>query len=122
MRVALIAATAILAGCAGSLQLLEQGKVHNGTWNAASKTLEATVDGVKYAGTFSQNASVGTGFATSGTTSAIGTGVSSNGNGQAILRSADGKVIQCVFNASLGRGQGQCEGMDGRRFAMVIGG
>lgn len=116
------AAAALLAGCAGNLKLLEDGKVHNGTWNAATKTLEATIDGRHYSGTFSQNATVGTGFATAGGTSAIGTGISSNGGGQAILTSTDGKVIECFFQASLGRGQGQCQGMDGKRYALVIGG
>ena len=112
----------ILCGCAGNLRLLEDGKVHNGTWNAATKTLEATIDGRNYSGTFSQNASLGTGFATSGTKSAVGTTVYSNGGGQAVLTSADGKVIECFFTASMGRGQGQCQGMDGRRYVLVIGG
>lgn len=116
------AAAALLCGCAGNLRLLEDGKVHQGTWNAASKTLEATVDGRKYSGTFSQGATIGTGFATSGASSAIGTSLSSNGGGQAVLTSNDGKVIECVFQASLGRGQGQCQGMDGRRYVLVIGG
>jgi hypothetical protein len=122
MRKLLLIALLPLAGCAGNLQLLEQGKSHHGTWNAASKTLDATVDGTKYAGTFSQGATVGFGTGVSGTSFATGTAISSNGSGQAILTSADGKVIQCVFQASLGRGQGQCEGMDGRRFVLVIGG
>jgi len=122
MRVILLAASIALAGCAGNLKLIEQGKSHPGTWNAATKTLEATVDGTKYTGTFSQNASVGFGTGVSGTSFATGTAIGSNGSGQAILTSADGKIIQCVFQASLGRGQGQCEGGDGRRFVMVIGG
>jgi len=111
-----------LAGCAGNLKLLEDGKSHAGTWNAASKTLEATIDGKHYSGSFSQNASVGFGTGVSGTKFSTGTAVASNGSGQAILTSDDGKIIQCVFQAALGRGQGQCEGMDGRRFVLVIGG
>lgn len=107
---------AALSGCAGNLRLLEDGKSHAGSWNAATKTLEATIDGRKYSGTFSQNASVGFGTGMSGTKFATGTAVSSNGAGQAVLTSDDGKVIH------LGRGQGQCEGLDGRRFVLVIGG
>lgn len=120
--ITLAAASIALAGCAGNLKLIEQGKTHPGTWNAASKTIEATVDGTRYAGTFSQNASLGVGTGVSGTSFATGTAISSNGSGQAILTSADGKIIQCVFQAALGRGQGQCEDMDGRRFVLVIGG
>jgi hypothetical protein len=122
MKKLLLIALLPLAGCAGNLQLLEQGKSHPGTWNAASKTLEATVDGTKYAGSFSQNASVGFGTGVSGTRFATGTAISSNGSGQAVMTSTDGKVIQCVFQAAMGRGQGQCEGMDGRRFVLIIGG
>lgn len=110
-----------LGGCAGNLRLLEDGKVHPGSWNAATKTLEATIDGVKYNGSFSQNATVGYGTGVSGTRFATGTAIASNGGGQAILTSSNGKVIECVFQAALGRGQGQCSGLDGRRFALVIG-
>lgn len=120
-RMFLIAAF-LLTGCAGNLRLLEDGKSHAGSWNAATKTIEATIDGRKYSGTFSQNAAVGFGTGVSGTKFATGTAVSSNGAGQAVMTSEDGKVIQCVFQAALGRGQGQCEGLDGRRFVLVIGG
>lgn len=119
-----------LAGCAGNLRLLEDGKSHPGTWNAATKQIEATIDGKRYAGTFSQNATVGFGqsFGTaySGNRTASGSGfgttVSNNGSGQAVLTSDDGKVIECMFQAAMGRGQGQCQGMDGRRYVLVIGG
>ena len=111
-----------LTGCAGNLRLLEDGKSHPGSWNAATKTLEATIDGKRYAGTFSQNATIGFGTGVSGTKFATGTAIASNGTGQAVLTSDDGKVIQCVFQAAMGRGQGQCEGLDGRRFVLMIGG
>lgn len=129
---ALIAALTLasLAGCAGNLRLLEDGKSHAGSWNNITKTLEATIDGKKYTGSFSQNATVGfgSGFATasSGTNTAFasgsGTTVASNGSGQGYMTSEDGKVIQCVFQAAFGRGQGECQGMDGRRFVLIIGG
>lgn len=130
MRKLLLAALIGLTGCAGNLRLLEDGKTHAGTWNAATKTLEVNVDGRQYSGTFSQNATVGFSnsfaSASSGTRTAYGSGfgtsVASNGSGQAVLTSADGKVIQCVFQAAMGRGQGQCQGMDGRNFVLVIGG
>lgn len=118
----LVAAALLLSGCAGNLKLLEDGKSHAGSWNAATKTLEATIDGKQYAGTFSQSENVGFGAATRGLKTSTSTFVGSDGGGQALLTSEDGKVIQCVFQASLGRGQGQCEGLDGRRFALVIGG
>jgi hypothetical protein len=129
MRKLLLIGLLALAGCAGNLRLLEDGKSHAGTWNSATKTLEATIDGRKYSGSFSQNATVGFGnsfvTATSSTRTAYGSGfgtaVSSDGSGQAIMTSEDGKVIQCVFQAAMGRGQGRCEGLDGRRYVLVIG-
>ena len=128
---AVVASMLMLAGCAGNLKLLEDGKAHPGSWNAATKELSATVDGKLYKGKFTQQASVGfgQGFGTAfggnrppAYGSAFGTTVSSNGMGQAVLTSEDGKVIQCVFQAQMGRGQGQCEALDGRRFVLVIGG
>ena len=124
-----LAAVSLLAGCAGNLRLLEDGRSHPGSWNAASKTMEVTIEGRKYTGDFSQNVSVGFGqsFGTafSGGRAAFGSGFgtsfASNGSGQGVMTSADGKVIQCVFQAQMGRGSGQCEGMDGRRYVLVIG-
>lgn len=126
----LAAAAVSLAGCAGNLRLLEEGKSHPGTWNAASKTMEANVDGRQYSGSFSQNVTVGFGqsFGTafSGNRTAYGSGFgtsfASNGSGQAVMTSSDGKAIQCFFQAQMGRGSGQCEGLDGRRYVLVIGG
>lgn len=126
---ALLAVVA-LTGCAGNLRLLEEGKSHPGTWNAASKTMDVNIDGRRYEGSFSQNVTVGFGqsFGTAfsgGRTafgSGFGTSFASNGSGQAVMTSADGKAIQCMFQAQMGRGSGQCEGMDGRRYILVIGG
>lgn len=122
VKIAILGLVLSLVGCAGNLRLLEDGKAHSGSWNAATKTLEVTIDGRKYSGTFSQNASVGFGSGVSGGKFATGTAIGSNGGGQAVMTSDDGKVIQCVFQAALGRGQGQCEGLDGRRFVLLIGG
>lgn len=133
MRRLLLLALLPLAGCAGNLKLLEDGKVHEGSWNGATRQIEATIDGKKYSGSFTRQ--VSTGFGQSfGSGSVYGrrpvyfnqtttsTAFASDGSGQAVLTSEDGKVIQCVFQAAMGRGQGQCEGMDGRRFVLVIGG
>jgi len=123
MKLAIAALLVVtLTGCAGNLRLLEDGRVHHGSWNAVSKHVEVTVDGVLYAGEFIRGTSsgFGTSFGAGGTS--FGTGVGVSNGGSATLISADGKVIQCIFRAEMGRGQGQCEGLDGRRFALVIGG
>jgi hypothetical protein len=111
----------LLAGCAGNLKLLEDGKVSYGKWNGITRNIEATIDGKEYRGTFERTANVGYGVGFSGAHVGSAVAVGSNGGGQAVLTSEDGKVIQCVFSASFGHGQGQCEGMDGRRFVLVIG-
>ena len=130
MRLALISAALLLCGCAGNVKLLEDGKVHYGSFNSASRTVEVDVDGVKYTGNFTQNTTVGFGqsfgTASSGTRTAygssFGTMVASNGSGQAVLTADNGKAIQCVFQAQMGQGSGMCEGLDGKRYIMVIGG
>ena len=131
MRALLIAATAAaLCGCAGNIKLIEDGKVHYGTFSQASRSVEVSIDGVKYSGSFTQNATVGfgqsfgTAFAGNRTAygSSFGTMVASNGSGQAILTGENGKAIQCMFQAQMGQGNGMCEGLDGRRFLLVIGG
>ena len=124
MRIAalLVVTCSILTGCAGNLRLLEQGKSHPGNWNALTKTLEVNIDGTIYTGTFSQNLGVGFGTAFGGSGVATGIGFGSNGGGQAVLTSPDGKVIECVFQAAFGRGQGECRGLDGRQYVLVIGG
>lgn len=130
MRIALLCAAALLCGCAGNVKLLEDGKVHYGKYSQASRSVEVTIDGLKYSGTYAQNTTVGFGqsFGTafSGTRTAYGTGfgtsVASNGSGQTVLTAEGGKAIQCVFQAQMGQGSGMCEGLDGKRYIMVIGG
>ena len=67
-----------------------------------------------------KNISVGFGNAFSGGQSATALGFARNGGGQAVLTSDDGKVTQCVFQAAFGSGQGQCRGLDGRNYVLVI--
>jgi hypothetical protein len=125
---ALFAGTLLLAGCAGQLQLLENGRSHPGTWNSAAGTVEVNIDGVRYTGTYSDPPPIGIGLGVGGGSwggGFGGVGVSTGtggGGGRALLRSPDGRVIECYFATSFGSGQGNCMGLDGRRFVMVIGG
>ncbi|MBS0339252.1 MAG: hypothetical protein JSS56_01915 [Proteobacteria bacterium] len=127
---ALAACAVLLAGCAGQMQLLENGRTHPGSYNSASGTAEAMIDGVRYAGTFSNPPPIGLGIGVGGGSwgggfgsVGISTGTGYGGGGHALLRTPDGgKVIECYFSTSFGSGQGQCVGLDGRRFVLVIGG
>jgi len=126
---ALAAAAALLAGCAGQMQLLENGRTYTGTYNSASGYAEATIDGVLYAGTFRNPLPIGVGIGVGGGSwgggfgsVGISTGTGYGGGGYALLRSPDGsKLVECYFSTSFGSGQGQCMGPDGRRFVLVIG-
>lgn len=122
MRFIFIAACVALAGCAGNLKLLEDGKVHNGQYNSLTKQVDVDIDGRHYSGSFFQGAAVGFGTSFSGGRVSTGTGFGSNGSGGAVLTSSDGKVLECGFQAMFGRGQGHCAGMDGRQYVLVIGG
>lgn len=125
---ALCASLMLLAGCAGQLQLLENGRSHPGSYNSAAGTIEATIDGQRYTGSYSDPLPIGIGLGVGGGSwggSFGGVGISTGtggGGGRALLRSADGKVIECYFATSFGSGQGNCMGLDGRRFVLVIGG
>ncbi|WP_139237548.1 hypothetical protein [Variovorax sp. OV329] len=125
----LVAAAGLLAGCAGQLQLLENGRTYPGSFNSASGTAEATIDGIHYTGTFRNPPPIGLGIGVGGGSwggSFGGVGLSTGtggGGGYALLRSPDGsRVIECYFSTSFGSGQGQCMGPDGRRFILVVGG
>ena len=117
------AAIAMLAGCAGNIKLVEDGKVHMGSYNQLSKEVQVNIDGVPYKGTFVQGATAGFGTTVSGQRVATGTFVTTDGGGQALLTSPEGKVLRCVFGSVVAwRGQGQCQTNDGRLFDMLIGG
>ncbi len=127
---ALAAGALLLAGCAGQMQLLENGRTHPGSYNSASGTAEAVIDGVRYTGTFRNPPPISLGVGVGGGSwgggfggVGVSTGTGYGGGGYALLRSPDGsKVIECYFSTSFGSGQGQCTGLDGRRFVLVIGG
>lgn len=110
-----------LAGCALPLRLLEDGKMHQGLFSPASRSMEANIDGDLYKGPISQGMTVGFGNAFSGGRTAFGTGVGSSNQWQGLIMNKDRKVINCQFQAMLGAGTGMCEALDGRRFALVIG-
>lgn len=116
-------ATCALAGCAGNIRLLEDGKVHNGTYDQMSKAVKVVIDGVPYTGSYVQG--VSTGFATgfSGGRTTTGFMTMSDSSGQALLTSPDGKVLRCIFGPVVAfRGQGQCQNNQGKIYDMLIGG
>ncbi|MDM0115140.1 hypothetical protein QTI66_23525 [Variovorax sp. J22R133] len=126
--VAVLTGIALLTACSGSLQLLDGGKSYPGTWNSATGQIEATIDGTHYAGNYSDPPNVGIGlgvgsFGWGGTGGGVGLSTGTGGGGgRAIMTSSDGRAIQCFFATSFGKGQGECQGTDGRRFLLMIGG
>lgn len=116
------ALTLAITGCAGNIKLLEDGKAHSGKYDQLSKSIEVTIDGVPYKGSYSQNASAGFGTAIAGTQVATGVMTISDGSGQALLVSPEGKVLRCRFGAVVAwRGQGQCQNNDGKLYDLLIG-
>lgn len=118
-----VLSTLLLTACAGSIKLVEDGKVHAGSYSQMTKEVQVDIDGVPYRGSFVQGATAGFGTAISGAHIATGTGISMDGSGQALLTSTEGKVIRCVFGSVVAwRGQGICKTNDGRQFDLLIGG
>lgn len=114
-----------LAGCAGTVKYVSDGKVHQGTFNKVGKSMTATIDGRLYRGNYvlGQTSSFGTGFASSGgaTASGFGTRTTTNNNARATLLSDDGKILRCEFVAGFMEASGLCTDSDGRQYDMLAG-
>lgn len=112
-----------VAGCAGNLKLLEDGKQHPGRFESVTKAVEVNIDGVVYKGTFSQNMGFGVGNTFTGKTVGTTTMLMGDGSGSALLTSPEGKVLRCVFGSIVFmRGQGQCQNNDGKVYDLLVGG
>lgn len=112
---------ALTSGCAGNIRLVEDGKVHRGTYDQISKAIQVTIDGERYTGTYA----IGRGTAVAfGATGGMAVGLSSDSSGQALLISeTTGQVIRCAFGSVVDwRGQGRCQNNAGRVFDLLIGG
>lgn len=111
----------LLSGCSHSFRLLEDGKVHHGVLNQAAKTIEATIDGVKYSGPASQGVGVGFGQTFYNGRVGFGTSTMATGQWQGLMTDSSGKVLRCQFQFMAGSGQGLCQDNNGRNLDMVFG-
>lgn len=116
--VAALAALA-LAGCGGSLMLVNSGKAYPGKFDAVSKTIEVDVDGKLYKGNYVTNASFATASTNMGLKTATSTITSGGNTGSALLMGSDNSVIRCQFNYQGMSAVGVCQDSAGRMFDMV---
>ena len=119
MRIALVAVTAVLAGCALNVKLLEDGKAHAGNFDVAAGTMEVVIDGDRYAGRLSRGTSAAFFTGMAGTRLVTGTSVIASDQFQAVLTNSAGRVLRCQFQSALGRGTGLCQNNEGRTFDLV---
>jgi hypothetical protein len=117
-----LCASSLLVGCSHNFRLLEDGKVHQGVLNQAARTIEATIDGVKYSGPASQGVGVGFGQTFYAGKVGFGTTTMATGQWQGLMTDAGGKVIRCQFQFMAGSGQGMCQDNNGRTYDLVFGG
>jgi hypothetical protein len=110
-----------LSGCALSVKLLEDGKVHAGSFDVASSTMEATVDGDVFRGPLIRGMSTGFITGTAGARFYSSNVIIASNNFQAVLTNSAGKVMRCQFQSALGRGVGVCQMNDGRILDLVQG-
>ncbi|WP_156955306.1 hypothetical protein [Polaromonas glacialis] len=110
-----------LAGCGGSLKLLEEGKVHQGTYDAIAKSMTVSIDGIKYNGTYLLNngSTFSSGFA--GRRFVTMQGTSSATMGRGLLNSETGKVLRCEFAVQGMSAQGACQDNAGRYYDLIAG-
>ena len=110
-----------LVGCAGSLKLLEEGKVHQGTYDAIAKTMSVTIEGTKFNGTYIVNSgsTFSSGFV--GRRAVTMQGVSSATMGRGLMTSDTGRVLRCEFAVQGMSAQGACQDNTGRFYDLIAG-
>lgn len=119
-KAVLIAALALaLAGCAGNVKLISEGKVYQGKYESVTKTMEADIDGVAYKGTYvTDTSTTGGGFYSKGKWVSMSTTTGGTA-GRALLTSADNKVLRCEFMVGSMSAQGTCQDSNGRTYDLV---
>ena len=111
----------LLAGCGGNVRLLADGKSYQGKFDAVSKSLDVTIDGKRYAGTYITNAATSAGGFFAGrkyisTTTAVGAS-----EGRAILIADDQQTLRCEFAVQGMSAQGSCQDATGKVYDLIAG-
>ena len=114
-----------LSACGGRAVLIDRdGRESTGTFDSVNKAIEIPVNGKLYKGIYVTNSSIGFGsyqtFGVKPTYGATQTVVSGN-TGRAIIRSADGDIIQCEFNFEGMNGIGTCTDAKGNSWQLIAG-
>ncbi|HWZ47556.1 MAG TPA: hypothetical protein VNX00_04970 [Herbaspirillum sp.] len=126
----------LLAGCAANLTFIDRsdGNTYSGSTSATISgdgTATASIENNNYSGTWIYSANgggytLGTAFATSGTSSAFATGnsysLSAQGNGLINMKSNNGLFLRCVFNFNTmsNKGTGECQRNDGHLYDLYV--
>lgn len=119
--IAVLAACAVLAGCAGSGKLIRAGQSYPLEYNSMARTIKTTIDGEVYSGNYIINSGVGTATGLVGT-KLVTTTVTTPGNqGRALLTSPSGKVLRCEFMVSGNSAIGQCQDAQGAVYDLTAG-
>lgn len=117
-----LAAVALLSGCALNMRLLEDGKIHQGTFDYAGGRLSAMIDGDAYSGPVSRGMGFGLSQGLVGTRPMMATTTMFSDQFQGLLTNAAGRVIRCQIQSAGGRGNGICQDNNGRTYDVLIGG
>lgn len=121
MRKLLLIALLPLAGCGIQMRLLDDGRIHEGHYSPGARSMDVTIDGTTYTGSIMQGTAIGFGSGFVGGRSFTTTSIGISTAGQSTMMSADGRWVQCQFNAAAGSGMGQCQDSKGKLYGMVIG-
>lgn len=119
--IAVLAACAVLAGCAGGGKLLRGNQAYPVDFNPVSKSISTTIDGETYSGTYVLSRSFGTASGFSGTTYTTTTFSSTSAQGRALLTSPSGKVLRCEFMVDGLKALGQCQDAQGAIYDLTAG-
>lgn len=115
----LLAAVAVLTGCAGGGKLIRDGKAYPAKFEAMGKTIEAEIDGEVFKGKYILNNSFGYASGTAGGSFATMSVVGSATRGSALLTSEKGGVLRCDFNVNGMSAIGACQDSQGRMYDLI---
>ncbi len=119
MKLYVIAAAVLLAGCSIQGRLLSEGKVYQAETNRSSRSMTAIIDGETYTGSLATAQTFG--FGNTFTGGKVGTVTVIGGSNRAAgtLVSPSNKVLRCEVTYTAFGAQGICQDPSGRTYDFI---
>lgn len=120
-RIAILAVSVALTGCAFHMRMLEDGHTYQGVFDPAGGKMSVDINGDTFAGPLYRGVSPGIGAGVAGTTPVVVSTFGGLDQFYALLTNASGTVMRCQIQSIAARGQGICQTNSGRTLDVLIG-